>query len=217
MSTASSAIHLLNKLSPEDQSRADTYGLLSRLFFAPPDRTLLQRLSETAAAQMDASAIETMQPMQRPPLLSAWYELLAVSQVMDEDAAFDEYNALFGGLGKSAVSLFGGFYATLSSEQFLADLRGQLSELGLARLPGHNTPEDHLASVFETMRLLVAGHEAIAPAPQLTQDNFLNQFILNWAVPCCNAICENSLANYYKVVAQYAITFLSIEQQALDW
>ena len=38
------AMQFVPPVSPEDQARADLYGLLARLFYAPPDANLLTEL-----------------------------------------------------------------------------------------------------------------------------------------------------------------------------
>ena len=69
----------------------------------------------------------------------------------------EEFLALFVGVGRSEVSLYASHYLGPQSGRPLAEVRAALSELGLARRPGSSEYEDHLAVLFETMRMLVGG------------------------------------------------------------
>ena len=55
-------------LPPEEQARANFYALLSRLFYAPPDAALLQRLA--GADELEA---------QDETLAARWRELVAAA------------------------------------------------------------------------------------------------------------------------------------------
>ena len=54
--------------------------------------------------------------------------------------------------------------------------------LGLARQPGSTLYEDHLAALFETMRILIAGAAERRPASIATQRAFSTRRIAPWAV-----------------------------------
>ena len=79
-------------LAPEETARADFYALLGRLFQAAPDDALLHQLAQASPIPADGD----------PGLAKAWQDLVNASSVMDAPAALDEYEALFGGVGKSA-------------------------------------------------------------------------------------------------------------------
>ncbi|MEZ5906236.1 MAG: molecular chaperone TorD family protein [Geminicoccaceae bacterium] len=51
-------------------------------------------------------------------------------------------------------------------EKPLAALRGDMAELGIARAPGLAEPEDHIASLAESMAGLIAGDFAADAAAQ---------------------------------------------------
>ena len=77
---------------------------------------------------------------------------------MDPDAAVEEYNDLFVGVGKSAVNLHASHCLTgFMMEKPLVEVRATLDRLGLARRAGVSLLEDHLAALCETMRILIAG------------------------------------------------------------
>ena len=104
---------------------------------------------------------------------SAWDSLRAASAVMDAEAAGDEFQALFVGVGKSAVSLYASHYLGPQSGRPLAEIRAALAELGLARRPGSSEFEDHLSVELETMRMLVAGDAETAPGDDRRAARFL--------------------------------------------
>ena len=71
-----------------------------------------------------------------------------------------EYDALFGGVGKPEVYLFGSHYLSgFLNEKPLARLRDDLAELGLARDEAMPETEDHIAYLCEVMRYLIAGDD----------------------------------------------------------
>ena len=198
------------RLEPEDQARADFYALLARLFRGPPDAALLRAiagappLAPTPSAERDDDA--------GVALAVAWIALRSASASVDVDAARDEYQTLFVGVGRSEVSLYASHYVGPQSGRPLAEIRATLADLGLARRPDESEFEDHLALVLETMRMLVAGDAERAPAEIFEQRRFFDRHIALWVSACCTAIEESSVANYYRHVAQFSRCFVVIEE-----
>ena len=203
-------IGFVRLLEPEDRVRADLYALLARLFFGPPDAGLLRTMG---SAPLIAEEADTS------PLAIAWARLAAASRVMDPDAASDEYEALFGGVGKSLISPYASYHASANTPgaagQYLVDLRADLAGRGIALQEGQSIPEDHCAALFETMRLLIAGNDEIAPSPIEEQRAFFARFIAPFYAICCNAISQSSVANFYRIVAECSSAFLAIEDESL--
>ena len=137
-----------------------------------------------------------------------------VAVVMDPEAARNEFQTLFVGVGRSEVSLYGSHYLGPQSGRPLAELRASLAALGLARRPGSSEFEDHLSIVLETMRMLVAGDAERHPASLVEQQAFFDRQVEPWALECCSAISANSVANYYRRVAQFAYRFLALERDS---
>src|SRR2546423_11110970 len=90
------------RLPAEEQARADLYALLARLFADAPNAALLGALA--AAAPMDA------EDARGDDFGKAWEALTQAASAMDEDAARQEYQDLFVGVGKAPVNLYGSFY-----------------------------------------------------------------------------------------------------------
>ncbi len=194
-------------IDAEEQARADLYGLLSRLFAAPPDSELLQGiagipLSEGVSAQPDENAF-----------VRAWSALVHSAAKAQAGAIADEYHDLFVGSGRAEVTLYIGAYTARSSiETQLVALRDYLAAHGLQRRTGVHEPEDHLAILFEIMRYLIA--EARQEVDQ--QKTFFKRFVAPGAVLLCDAITAHPRAQFYRLVANLTKSFLSVEHDAFD-
>jgi TorA maturation chaperone TorD len=209
----SAAITLHHRLEPEDQARADFYALLARLYAEAPDAALLRAIA--GAPPLGVAAHSEKADESAASLPAAWDLLRAASEAMDADAATDEYNNLFVGVGKSEVNLHASHWLTgFMMEKPLADVRATLARLGLGRRAGVSLVEDHLAALLETMRILVAGQDDRRPASLAEQRAFFEQHIVGWAFPCCSAIRDSPVANYYRTVAQFTINFLALERDS---
>ncbi len=205
-----SVVAVQRPLAPEDEARAQFYALLARLFARAPDASLLAAIA----------GAPSLAPPMRPPedaagtLAEAWDRLRAASAVMLAEAARDEYQTLFVGVGRSEVSLYASHYLGPQSGRPLAEIRASLAALGLARRPESSEFEDHLSAVLETMRLLVAGDADRQPAAIAEQRGFFARHVEPWALECCAAITANPVANYYRRVAQFADRFLALERDS---
>lgn len=192
-------------VSPEDHGRANFYALISRLFADAPDQALLQAIAGSPPLASDDSG---------EPLSLAWSKLIAASSAMDADAAREEYDALFIGVGKAPVNLHASHHLTgFMMETPLAEVRGALAKIGFARLESQTIVEDHLAALCEVMRLLIVGADGIEPVTLSTQKQFFEAHIAPWFELCCSAIAKSSLANFYSVVAQFGSSFLLVERE----
>ena len=209
----SAAITLHHRLEPEDQARADFYALLARLYAEAPDAALLRAIAEAPPLQAVAHSEDADESA--AGLSAAWDMLRAASAAMDADAATDEYNNLFVGVGKSEVNLHASHWLTgFMMEKPLADVRATLARLGLSRRAGVSLVEDHLAALLETMRILIAGQDDRRPASIVEQQELFERHIGGWTFACCSAIRDSSVANYYRRVAQFTISFLALERDS---
>lgn len=202
----SDAVAFRTYVSPEDHGRANFYALISRLFAAAPDQALLAAIAGSPPLATDDNGAAL-------PL--AWSKLIAASTAMDEDAANDEYEKLFIGVGKAPVNLHASHHLTgFMMEQPLADVRGALATLGFARVEAQTMVEDHLAALTEVMRLLIVGGNGVQPSSVSAQRQFFVAYVEPWFELCCTAISKSPLANFYTVVAQFACSFLQVERDA---
>lgn len=190
----------------EETARAEVYGLLAQLLYAPPEPPLL--------AQLRVAATET--PAAGAFLEEPWRDLVAAARSMSDVAIHDEYDALFGGVGKPEVYVFGSHYLSgFLNEKPLAALRGDLARLGLARDEAMPETEDHIAYVCEVMRYLIAGDD-VAVANLTHQRQFFGDHLQPWAMSLCDAIAAHPKARFYAVLSAFMRAFFSVESQGFD-
>lgn len=202
----SDAVAFRAYVSPEDHGRANFYALISRLFAAAPNQALLAAIAGSPPLATDDNGAAL-------PL--AWSKLIAASTAMDEDAASDEFEKLFIGVGKAPVNLHASHHLTgFMMEQPLADVRSALATLGFARVETQTMVEDHLAALAEVMRLMIVGGDGVPPSSLSAQRQFFAAHLEPWFERCCTVIVKSPLANFYAVVAQFACSFLHVEREA---
>ena len=206
------AATLRRQLEPEDQARAEFYALLARLFADAPDAALLRAIADAPPL---APAAHAGDDTAGNGVASAWDAMRVASAAISPEAVRDEFQALFVGVGRSEVSLYASHYLGPQSGRPLAELRAALAKLGLARRPESNEFEDHLSLVLETMRMLVAGDGERDPAGVDEQHAFFERHVLPWTTDCCAAISTNSVANYYRRVAEFTQCFVGLERDSL--
>lgn len=189
----------------EETARADLYGALATLFSAPPQQHLLDLV---AASATDGDSV----------LQLAWADLVAACKQANagQEAVREEYEHLFIGVGKPEVMLYGSYYLSgFLMEKPLAELRTDLRALGIERVQTVVESEDHIGTLCEVMRYLIASDD-IVPASLATQKKFFADHLQPWAVRACDAIEAHPDANFYRPVARLARTFFEIEMQAFD-
>lgn len=190
----------------EETARAEVYGLLAQLYYAAPAPALLEALR---VAVTDA-------PAQGAFLEEPWRELVGVARAMQEAEIADEYDTLFGGVGKPDVYLFGSHYLSgFLNEKPLARLRDDLAQLGLARDEAMPETEDHIAYLCEVMRYLIAGDD-VAVANLTRQRAFFTAHVQPWVNDLCDAISAHPRARFYAVLAGFTRAFVAVEAQGFD-
>jgi TorA maturation chaperone TorD len=190
----------------EETARAEVYGLLARLYYAPADAALLDAL-RVAVTEAPAPGAFLEEP---------WRELVGAARAMADPEVADEYDALFGGVGKPEVYLYGSHYLSgFLNEKPLARLRADLGALGLARGDDMPETEDHIAYLCEVMRYLIAGDD-VAVANLTRQGEFFAAHIQPWAPQMCDAIAAHPKARFYAGLASFTRSFISVEVQGFD-
>lgn len=186
-------------LSPEDEARANLYGLLARLLYAGPDAALLRALAQSGGMLAGDQALPV-----------AWRELCAAAGEADADACRIEYDTVFVGVGKAPVTPYFTHYLTpIGQERILVELRDALGGLGLARSASAVEPEDHVAALLEVMRRLVTrGGEDAAFAEQKT---FFLRFLAPAYVGFCLSSNEVQISRFYAAVTELLGAFLAAE------
>ena len=135
----------------EETARAEIYGLLAQLFYHVPAPDLL---SQMRVAVTDA-------PVAGGFLEEPWRQVVTAAQQSSDEEIANEYNHLFGGVGKPEVYLYASHYVSgFLNDKPVARLREDLSALGLERDDSMSETEDHFACLCEVMRYLIAGDDA---------------------------------------------------------
>ncbi|MDB5868400.1 MAG: cytoplasmic chaperone TorD family protein [Polaromonas sp.] len=190
----------------EETARAEVYGLLAALFYAAPSADLYGRLRVAF----------TQAPVAGGLLEGSWHELVAAAREYSLADASREYDALFGGVGKPEVYLFGSHYLSgFLNEKPLAALRGDLATLGLARDAAMPETEDHAAYLCEVMRYLIAGDD-VEVANLTRQRAFFACHLQPWFAAMCEAIMQHPTARFYRALAAFTLAFTGIEMQGFD-
>jgi TorA maturation chaperone TorD len=187
----------------EETARADLYGLLATLFYAPPSQALLDTIG---SAQTQGEGV----------LELAWADLVAVARQAQAETVREEYEQLFIGVGKPEVMLYGSYYLSgFLMEKPLVALRTDLAKLGLQRAGSVVESEDHIAALCEVMRYLIASDD-VTQGSLAMQKKFFADHIQAWVYDLCIALAAHPHAKFYVPVAQVARSFFEVEMQAFD-
>ena len=182
MTNSPQALKFVRPDGGEDLARADLYGVLAELFYAPPTA---ERLVQIGHAGADGGT----------PLGAAWNALSAAARATKPDDARDDYEHMFIGVGKPLVYLYGSWYlAGFLMEKPLAALRADLHVLGLERADAVPESEDHIAALCEVMRYLIASDISSAQSRDYgggsaedAQRRFFATHIQPWSDRLCDA------------------------------
>ncbi|RZL65468.1 MAG: molecular chaperone [Variovorax sp.] len=190
----------------EEVARAELYGLLARLWYAAPDAGLLDAFSVAPTEAPAAGAF----------LEEPWRQLVGVARETTLAAAAAEYDALFGGMGKPEIYLFGSHYLSgFLNDKPVAQLRTDLAKLGLARDESVSETEDHVACLFEVMRYLIAGDD-VEVANLTQQQRFFAAHLQTWLPTMCDAVAVHPKARFYAALAAFTAAFAQVEAQGFD-
>ena len=190
----------------EETARAEVYGLLAALYYAPPLPDLMAQL-RVAVTEAPAAGGFLEEP---------WREVVAAARELSDDEVATDYDALFGGVGKPEVYVFGSHYLSgFLNEKPLAALRNDLAELGLARDEAMPETEDHVAYLCEVMRYLIAGDD-VAVANLTQQQKFFTTHLQPWVLQMCDAIAAHPRARFYAALAGFTRAFVNVEAQGFD-
>ena len=141
---------------------------------------------------------------------------IPVSSALDDAAIAREYDALFGGIGKPEIYLYGSHYLSgFLNERPLVKLRTDLAALGLMRDDSMSDTEDHIAYLSEVMRYLIAGDD-VAVANLTRQAEFFATHLQPWLTRMCETIQAHPKARFYAAVAALTAAFASVEAQGFD-
>ncbi len=190
----------------EETARAEVYGLLAALYYAAPSQALYDNLCTAATEAPAAGAV----------LESTWSDLVAAARGQSLPDITQEFDALFGGVSRPDVYLFGSHYLSgFLNEKPLAALRGDIADLGLARDETLLETEDHVAYLCEVMRYLIAGDD-VAVANLTRQREFFSRHVQSWLPQMCDVLAAHPKARFYRALAAFTQAFVGVESQGFD-
>jgi len=201
-----SALHFSTPDDSEELARAEVYGLLTSLFNAPPSAEFYESLKVAV----------TEAPAPGGFLEANWSALVAASRRLSLGQVADEYVALFQGIGKPEVFLYGSYFiAGHLNEKPLVELRHDLAALGLERPADVLQTEDHMAGLCEVMRYLIAGDDP-GVSNLGRQQRFFNRHLRAWNEVLWDTIAAHPRADFYAAAAGFARDFFAVEAQGFD-
>ena len=190
-------------IEPEDLARANLYGLVSRLFYAPADPNLLAEISRSGQAAAGEAG---------EGLIAAWRGLQEASQRAYPAVVRQEYDGLFVGVGKAAVTPYLSAYGgSAAPDRYLVRLREQLSTWGLGRRDGVFEVEDHISGVADVMRWLIEHRHPLAE-----QRQFFERFAYPGAAAFFAAVQKAPTADFFKPGTGFASSFFELEKAAFE-
>ena len=189
-------------LPSEEAARANLYGLIARLFYAPPDEHLISELLAADDGGADGGALG-----------EAWRALVQAARAALPEDLRDEHLVLFVGTGRSEVTPYLSHYlARHTSDSPLVGLRQLLDSWGIARREGVAEYEDHIAGVCETMRFVIA----VQHRPPEEQKILFDRFLYRGTTALCSALSASKDARFYRSVASFTQAFLDVEKTAFE-
>lgn len=192
-------------IQPEEEARANLYGLIARLFYAAPDAQLISELLRAPVIEGEGENAGS--------LGAAWREMVEACASAFPAALENEHTELFVGTGKAPVTPYLSHYVVRhSTDNPLVALRAQLGSWGIARREGVPEYEDHISGVCETMRFIVAVQQRSPEEQQI----FFDRFVYRGATGFCDAVSASNQARFYKLVARFARAFFEIEKAAFE-
>lgn len=201
------AVGCTPEVTPEEQARADIYGLLANLFYAPPSPELLNAVANAEGVCDDGA---------ESAFCKAWAGLRQVAADADAVCVRDEYDAAFITTGQAPVMLYACFHLSgrLNDRAVIA-LRDDLGRLGISRRPAAGETEDHLSALCDVMRMLIAGAPGMAPAAPQDQHRFFQRHLQPWYGRVADAIENAAETHFYKHVGRFARAFFDLERESL--
>lgn len=190
----------------EETARAEVYGLLAALYYAPPSAELLAQLRVAVTEAPAAGAY----------LEDTWRGLVGAARELSDQAVVEEFDALFGGVGRPEVYPYASHYLCgFLNDKPLADLRSDLAGLGLTRDQTMPETEDHIAYLCEVMRFLIAGDD-VEVSNLAHQQAFFSKHLRSWTNDLFDQLEQHPRSRFYRALAAFTRAFVSVESQGFD-
>ncbi len=181
-----------------EQIRSEHYRFLARLLASPPDAAALSAIASLGG---DETALG-----------QAYAALARTAAKTDPKTVEREYFELFIGVGRGELLPYGSFYITgFLNERPLAELRGDLARLGIARAEGRHEPEDHVALILEVMADMASGAIEVDAAIEAA---FFQRHLAPWAAQFFDDLAIAPSARFYRPIAEIGRLLVDIEARA---
>ena len=189
-------------VSEEDVLRADMYDFLASLLRKEPSDELIEKVCQLEGDET--------------PIGSACLTLAHLAKTMDNGLIRNEYVELFIGVGRGEILPFASYYLTgFLNDKPLANLRAEMSDIGIARAEDVKEPEDHIASLFDIMSGLIRGQFGRTFSID-EQAKFFNKHIEPWARLLMQDIEAAKTVVFFAPVGTIGKVFLEIESAAFS-
>ena len=190
------------EMQEEDILRADMYGFLASLFRKEPSDELI---ASVAALEGD-----------KTPIGNACSTIAHLAKSMDNELIRNEYVSVFIGVGRGEILPFASYYLTgFLNDKPLANLRNEMSRIGIARVETVKEPEDHVSSLFDIMAGLIRG-EFGRTFTVAEQAEFYRKHIEPWVGMLMADIEAAKTAVFYAPAGTIGKLFIEIESQAFS-
>ncbi len=189
----------------ENVLRAQQWSFLARILASPPNSEMLMGLS-----QLDGDDTALGQ---------AYCVLAKTARDASADDVANEFFELFVGVGRGELLPYASFYITgFLNERPLADLRRDLSVMGIERAKDRFEPEDHIASLAEVMAGLASGEYDAAPlgCGGAGEAGFFARHLEPWVTQFFDDLAVSPSAEFYRAVAEIGRTFTDVEMRAFE-
>jgi TorA maturation chaperone TorD len=181
-----------------DQARGEQYRFVASLLASAPSESLLRGIAALTGDQT--------------PLGQAFSALAGAAAGTTAQRVEQEFFELFVGVGRGELLPYASFYQTgFLNERPLAEVRGDLARLGVARAENRFEPEDHIALLFEVMADMAQGRIVAAPDRQAA---FFARHIGPWAAQFFDDLAIAPSAGFYRPVAEIGRLLVDIEARA---
>jgi len=184
----------------ENAARGEMYRFVARLLSAVPSQPMIDGIAGLSGDQT--------------PLGQAMTALAGAARQVRAEEVEREFFELFIGVGRGELLPYASFYQTgFLNERPLAEVRGDLARLGVARAEGRFEPEDHIALLFDVMADLASGD---LPADEAAQSEFFARHIAPWAAQFFDDLAIAPSASFYRSVAEVGRLLVDIEARAFS-
>ena len=190
-------------VAEEDLLRANLYALISSMLAAPPSP---ETLGLAASLEGDDSELG-----------SAFKALGKAVSDSDSVEVDDEFTRLFYGHGAGGeLHPYASYYLTgFVYEKPLADLRGDLAEIGIENAALNSEPEDHIAWLCDLMAGLITGNLGVQLSVS-QQKAFFEKHIQPWAGKFFSDLEAAESAKLYKPLGTIGRLLMEIERDAFS-